>query len=313
MTSQYDRVRLRRTQELPATLSGRTGGGLAVIVLLALAVGGSVATHRQLGALLSQLDARALERAEQQLEAAIELQKTSLLSDVAVLSDDARVRTTMMTPEFNEATVRDVLEDLRASAHAKVMAVLDVRGRVKAVAGADSLRGMDLGSVPVVRQGVEQESANVWTLPDQLLIIGIAPLRSGDQVLALFMIGRELGSTALAPIQRSSGASAAVLIGGEVKGWSGDTEALAAAAPIAARLEPKRDHLVKGKRDYVARITPTGPSDGAGRVLWLLPRHDYGGRVFNLKILAWLPVFFVGLTLVVMGALSRRRTNGDLP
>jgi hypothetical protein len=309
--SHYHVLRTHVRQELPQAPRRSRAPWVVGGALLVLAAAGSAVTQSQLRALLTELDGRSLERAEVLLERTIQQQKTDLLAEVGILADDTRVRTTVMTPEFNEATVRDVLEDLRRASGARMMAMLDPAGRVQAVSGADSLRGVDLGSVPVVRQGMEQEAANVWTFPDQLLVVGLAPVRSGDQVLALFMVGREVGKSMLAPIQGALGTSAAVLIGDQIASATRDDEAVRAVARAAAGLELGRNHRVPGTRDHLVRITAASQSGGAGRIMWMIPLHEYGGRVLNLQILAWLPVVLVALALVASTLVARRKGQAD--
>jgi hypothetical protein len=312
MTQQhYHLLRTHVHEGLPLRARRGRAPWITGTALLVLAGAAGAVTHRQLGSFLAELDGRSLERAEFLLERTIAKEKADLLAKVGILSDDTRVRTTVMTPEFNEATVRDVLEDLRRASGAKMMAILDPVGRVQAVSGADGLRGVDLGSVPVVRQGMEQEAANVWTFPDQLLVVGIAPVRSGDQVLALFMIGQELGKTMLAPIQGAMGASAAVLIGDQVTASAGEDETVRAVARSAVGLEAGRTHAVKAGRAYLVRLTPASPSGGAGKVLWMIPGGDYGGRVSNLRILAWLPVLLVALALLASHLAYRGGGHAD--
>jgi hypothetical protein len=59
----------------------------------------------------------------------------SWCSEVTVLADDNRIRSTVLAPKFDEATVQDILEDLRKSSGATLLAVVDAAGKVIAVAG----------------------------------------------------------------------------------------------------------------------------------------------------------------------------------
>src|SRR5688572_11079714 len=108
---------VRRKRGLPAA------AWIAWAALLALAAAGAFAIQREVGSLVSEVDEKNLERGGLLLTRTVQQQSADLLAEVRVLSDDTRVRTTVMTPEFNEATVRDVLEDLRRASGASVMAV----------------------------------------------------------------------------------------------------------------------------------------------------------------------------------------------
>jgi hypothetical protein len=284
---------------------------MAAVALLALAAAGAFASQRELHSLTSEVDEKNLERAGLLLARTIAEDSANLLSEVRVLSEDTRVRTTVMTPEFNEATVRDVLEDLRRASGASVMAVLDVRGRVQAVAGQSSLQGMDLGASPLIAQALEKPVANVWTFPGQVLVIGLAAVRAAGQVTALFLVGEEIGESKLASIENALGVAGAVVIRDKMAASSSRSPGLAAAVQMAGSLDEGRSQVVEADRPYLVRVTGVSQSAGAGRVVWLLPMHQYGGRLLKLQILGWMPMVLVCLSLALAISLHRRRATGD--
>lgn len=277
--------------------------------LLVLAAAGSFASQIQLQALLSDLDGRNLARAGLLLERTITEQKADLYNEVRVLSEDTRVRTTVMTPQFSEATVKDVLNDLRRSSGASVMAVLDTNGRVLAVSGADSLRGLDLGASPMVIQARESPASQVWTFPEQVLVVGMAPVRAGDKTSALFLMAYEVGEATLGAIENILGVAGAVVIRDKLVASSSRSPGIAAAVAAASGIENNQNHVVDG--NYVVRVSPTSESVGSGRVVWVLEKHQQGARVFKLRVLLFLPVLLVGLSLALAILLSRRRANGE--
>jgi hypothetical protein len=300
------------THPAPAAAgSAPIGAFIAALALLALAAAGAFASRREVQGLTTEIDNKNLERAGLLLARTIEEDGAELLAKVRVLSDDTRVRTTVMTPEFNEATVRDVLEDLRRASGTSVMAVMDVQGRVQAVAGDDSLKTMDLGSSPLLAKALEQPVAKVWTFPQQVLVIGLAAVRSGGQVSALLLVGRQLGETTLGPIERASGVAGAVVIGDKVVASSSPSPALAAAAQSAGGLEEGRSRMIDVGGPHLMRVTATSESASAARVVWVLPMHQYGGRLLKLQILSWMPMVLVCLSLGLALSLYRRRASGE--
>ena len=112
-----------------------------------------------------------------------------------------------MTPKFDEATVRDVLEDLRKSSGAtRAGGAGRRRGKVQAVAGAGGSSEVNLGAVRrPSRRRSRRPTSDVWTLPDQVLVVGLAPIRSGRQVAALLVRGCELGERQLAADRERAG------------------------------------------------------------------------------------------------------------
>jgi hypothetical protein len=273
---------------------------LAGVALLGLSAAGGFASQKQLDALMSELDTQSLNRASGLLNRTIDQEKADLLSEVRVLSEDTRVRTTVMTPQFNEATVRDVMEDLRQASGASVMAVLDVRGKVQAVSGSTGLRGLDLGASPLISQALEKAVVHVWTFPDQVLVIGLAPVRAGGQVTALFLVGKELGEKTLAPIEHSLGVAGAVVIRDKIAAMSSRTPAIESVVQTAMSLDEGTSHLIEGAGvQHLVKMTGTSEAAGAGRVIWVVPLHKQSARVDKLQILAWMPIVLVGLALTL--------------
>ena len=107
---------------LPAAPRREPAGGAGVTataILLFAALGfASWLADGQLRQLLSGLDDEALGQASRTLEELVTRQREQLVAEVKVLADDNRIRTTVLAPKFDEATVQDVLEDLRKSSGA---------------------------------------------------------------------------------------------------------------------------------------------------------------------------------------------------
>jgi Double sensory domain of two-component sensor kinase len=283
---------------------------LAGLALVALAGAGAYSNQMQLAGLMTELAGKSLEQAAALLDRTLEQQRANLLAESQILSEDTRVRTTVMTPQFNEATVRDVLEDLRRTSGAAVMAVLDVRGKVQAVAGSDSLRGMDLGASPLIAQAMDKAVSHVWTFPEQVLVIALAPVRSAGQVVALLLVAHQLGESTLAPIERSLGVASAVLIREKIAASSSRAPAITSAAQAGLTLEEGKS-VMTADGQHLVRATATSQSAGAGRVVWVIPIHQQGARVMKLQILGWMPIVLVILALALAISLFRRRANAD--
>src|SRR6478672_215226 len=143
-----------------------SGGGLGAIlagfVVLGLVAGASWMGDRQLRQFLSQQDDQLLGQASASLEQLLARQREQLVAEVKVLADDNRIRATVLAPKFDEATVQDILEDLRKSSGASLLAVVDAGGKVSAVAGAAGLREVNLGVSPAVKGGFDRPTSAVW-------------------------------------------------------------------------------------------------------------------------------------------------------
>jgi hypothetical protein len=284
---------------------GRSGLIFTVAaVVLAVGVGAALAGQKVLDRLLDGLDDQAFERANLALGQSLAEKQERALASVKLLVDDTRVRATVITPNFDEATVADVLEDLRAASGASVVAVLNVAGTVKARTGADLLKQQDLGSVTAVKKALGGPAAAVWSLPERVLVTAVAPIRTGAEVAALLMLGYDLDAGALAAIERlSPGLAGAVVIADRVAGEPANRalfEAARAVAETGGAIAPQGQSLL-------VRATRTSDSAAAGRVLWILPRHHRAGALGALRVVVWAPAVLVAVMLALMALHVRRR------
>ena len=288
---------------------GAPAGLIVVVSLVLLAVGllATVVERRELGRVMGEADEQIFVRANQALGQALEEKRERALASVGLLVDETRVRATVVTPNFDEATVSDVLEDLRAASGATVLAVLNVAGKVQARSGADDLQQLDLGSVKAVKAALERPTAAVWTLPERVLVMAVAPIRSGAGVAALLMIGFELGSATLAAIERLDGVMGAVVIGDRVVATSSAQPAAVAGFEAARGLAEAGGVVAAPGGELLVRSVRTGESALAGRVVWALPRQMGQARLRGLPTLAWAPAVLVGMMLVLVAVSVRRR------
>ena len=234
------------------------------------------------------------------------------MAEVKVLADDNRIRTTVLAPKFDEATVQDVLEDLRKSSGASLLAVLDGSGKVQAVTGAVGLRQVDLSASAAVKAAFQRPTSDIWTLPDQVQVIGLAPIRSGDQTPALLVKGMALAKSQLATVETALGVSGAVFIGDRIASASSQNAALDEAFRSAERLTDGSDELAIGGRNYRVKIGRAGEGATAARLAWLVPHRRAADRARLLLLLVWCPIP-LGALLLLLLLVNSRRTNGGTP
>jgi len=281
---------------------------LAGTVLLLLAIAASMMSQRLIDRFLVQLDNDALQTARKVFERTLEEQRAQALSQVSVLAEDTRIRSTAMMANLDEATMRDVLKDLMATSGAGLMAVLDVNGKVRAVTGAEGLRDVDLGSSTVVKAALQRPSAYIWTFPQQVLAVGVAPIRTQDQVNAFLVMGFEAAKTALSAIHGSLGVSAAVLLGDKLVVSGTDDAAALDAIRSGSGTEPDKDPVVSGGGDqpFFTRISRVVESVSAAKVVWAIPQHHQAQRIYPLKLAIWTPSLAAALILALTMVVSRR-------
>jgi len=296
----------------PSQASSGYGAILLGFVVLALLAGASWAGDRQLRQFLSGLDEQLVGQAGASLDHLLARQRDQLVAEVKVLADDNRIRATVLAPKFDEATVQDILEDLRKSSGASLLAVVDGAGKVIAVAGAAGLREVSLGASAAVKGGFDHPTSDVWTLPDQVQIVGLAPIRSGDQTPALLVKGMALGKSQLATVGKALGVTGALFIGERVAASSADAPDLGEALRAAGRLPEGIDQVNAGGRSYLAQLARTGEGATAARLAWLVPHHHQFERARPLVFLIWCAVPLGALMFLILIVNARRRNGGSL-
>jgi hypothetical protein len=284
---------------------------LVGLILLGLAVAGSWFSQRILERFLSQLDADAVQTARKVFERTLDEQRAQVLSQVGVLAEDTRIRSTVMMANPDEATMRDVLKDLMSTSGAGLLAILDVNGKVRAVTGVEGLRDVDLGSSAVVKAAVQRPSAYIWTFPQQVLAVGVAPIRSHEQVYAFLVMGFEAAKTSLVAIKTTLGVSAAVLLGDKIVAAGTDDVAALEAVRAAGAGEGDKDLAVRGgDRAFFARINRVNESVATAKVAWVVPQQHQAERVYPLKLAIWTPAVAAALILILALTLVVSRRDG---
>ena len=312
MTASKFQMFATATPESPVDRPKPIASIAALASLLVLTLLASWIMHNQATALLGKMDDETLRQSNQMLSRFVEQQRTHLLSEVSVLAEDTRIRSTVLTPELDEATITDVLADLQKSSSASVLAVLDVSGKVRSVVGANEMRNLDLGSSALVRAAMEKPSTYVWTFTDKVRVLGVAPIRTGGQVAALFMMGFELGESTLGAIESALGGHGAVVIGDKVVSTTSKDQVVLDAFTSAMELDEGTHRLVRSGRDYLASASPVSSAVSAGRTIWMIPRHQHVERVGLLRIVTWAPAVFMSISFAIALALALRKGSQTL-
>jgi hypothetical protein len=292
-----------------ASSIGTVLAGLAVLAALGA---GAWLTDRRLGAFLSALDEETLEHATRAFDRLLDRQRDQLASEVTVLADDNRIRATVLAPSFDQATVQDVIDDLRKVSGATLLAVLDGNGRVQAVSGTAALKEADLSASSSVKQAFAKPTSDVWTLPGEAQVIGLAPVRTGDQTLALLVKGLPLGKSQLASVESILDVAGAVFIGDKLVASSSRSPALEEALRAASHLSEGTERITTASGSYLVRVGRSGAAATAARVAWLVPHHHHLEHARALRLLVWCPVALGALLFVLLVA-NFRRTNGGHP
>jgi hypothetical protein len=271
------------------------------VFVFALALLLSWAAHRRLDVLLDRFDARTLDGSAKVLDNFVAQQRKYLTSTIGVLSEDARIRAMVLTP-FDQATVLDLLTDLKATSGASVVAMLDSGGTVRAVVGAPEMDQLDLGTSSLVKNALEKPSAQLWVFANKVGVLSATPVRLDNQVRALFMMGFEIDDALLEDIERTLGATGAVFVGDAIVASATKDPEIERALRAAAELPPGTYHVVLGT--FLTMSSRMGDSAIASTVAWLVPLYRHADEVTLTRALSWLPAVLVGLVLAFMIALT---------
>jgi len=186
------------------------------------------------------------------------------------------------------------------------MAVLDVTGKVGAVSGIDAMKKDGFGQTAAVKTGMEKATSDVWSLPDSVLVIAVAPVVSGNQVAALLMIGFEIGQPVLSAIEQTLGVSGALVVADRVVVRGSADPAVSSALESARAVAEGTTRPIPGPRPFLARVTKTSDSAAAARAVWLVPRHHRAVLFGPVPQALWMPVLAVAAMLLLSIVWTRR-------
>jgi hypothetical protein len=285
--------------------------GVAAFVF-ALASWLSWESHQRLNGLLDRVDVRTLDASAKVLDQMVAQQSKRLASTAGVLAEDARIRAMVLTPTFDQATVVDLLTDLKATSGATVLAILDGAGKVRAVVGAPEMDQLDLGTSSLVRGAIEKSSAQLWAFANEVGVLSATPVLLDGQVRALFMMGFELDDAVFEDIQRALGTTGAIFVGDELVASATKDPEVTRALRSAAELQPGTYRVVTG--GFLAGSSLLSDSAVSAKVAWLVPLYRNATEMTLTRALSWAPAALVGLVLVLMIglALSQSRPQSSL-
>ncbi|HTV17893.1 MAG TPA: cache domain-containing protein [Polyangiaceae bacterium] len=278
-------------------------GVAATAFVLVLAIALSWATQRRLDAWFDELDVRAIEASGKVLDQLVAQRGKQLTATAALLSEDARVRAMVLTPDFDRATVLDLLTDLQATSGATMVALLDSDGVVRGVVGAPEMDQLNLGTSSLIENAIEKPSAQLWAFANKVGVLSASPVRLDHQVRALFMLGVALEDELLDDIEHTLGTTGAVFVGDQVAASANRDPTIEQALRSALELPASKYGVIADR--FLALNTRLGDAPIAASVAWLVPRYRQSDAVTLTRTLSWLPVALVGLLLALSIALGR--------
>lgn len=180
---------------------------LVLVLSVSLAVAWALVARRQLAASITVEGTQQLQYAERAFSSALAAKQAELQGYCRILVEDPRLKSTLATEGIDEATVADILADLRKLLGSGFLMVLSPEGRVFAQAGAPELRGLDLSSSSVVKKARDATNAvgGSWVLAGKVMDLSIMSIRFGEDVVAYLVVGEALDGQLLASISEQTG------------------------------------------------------------------------------------------------------------
>lgn len=295
--------------EVPSRSRRFTGWIWAGFMVFAIAVGCSWFAHKEFNAHFDRLDEKAIVQSRQVLQLLLEEERKHRTSTVSLLAEDARLRAMVLTPDFDQATAIDLLTDIKSTARASVVAVLDSSGTVRSVIGAAELNQVNLGTSSLFKAALEQSTSQVWVFGNKAGVLAAAPVALGRQVRAVFLMGFAIESELLAKIDDTLGTSSAIFVGGGQVAASRAQPNLTEALASAAELAGKQYRVLENK--YLAGSSQLGDLGSAPRVAWLAPLHRHSRPLALVRGLTALSAVFAGLMLAIVMGLAWGRSRAE--
>jgi signal transduction histidine kinase/ActR/RegA family two-component response regulator len=208
-----------------------------------------------------------LERGSRAYSEFAALENRLLSNKVAALVEVPYLKATMTIPSVDGGTVLEAARNLRRVSDCSVLYVADARGRLLADVGDPARGGEDLATMPGVREALRGSSrVEIWHTLGRDVVVGVAPIVSGDEVVGLLAIGEPLDGEKATAVRRVTGTDVVFVRGSEVvaASWTYPPKA----PPAARELERLRSVSATGDEG-----TPVfeGPFAGAVRLSTTVP------------------------------------------
>ncbi len=292
--------------------------GLRGKLALALGVVGVAATGGSLLAveryLLAETRTRLVEevrRAHDAYVATYEERMARRQAEAQVVAEEPRLKAVARTAEIDEATLEDVMHEMRQSANAELFALLDPDARVLGDVSEPALGKQLARSAGMAEAQRNGRAAVVWTIGGQVFDVVLQVLRFGTEEVGVLVTGYRLDDRALAAARRQLGAEVVVLAGDRLVGAALAGPSPPDLGPSLGRAPDGISELRLGNERFVAAISPHPRAAGAPVRLAVLRSLDvaYAGHASVRRTLLLIGGLALAGALAIAVLLSRNLTR----
>ena len=211
-----------------------------------------------------------LERAKRAYAQLSGLQRRLLTNRAEALVEVPYLKATLTIPDVDSGTVLEVARNLQRISDCSDLLVADGDGRLLADVGQAERKGDDLLGLPGVREALRGSSrVCVWRSLGRDLLVAVAPVVSGDQVVGVLAIGEALDTGRASEIRRATGTDVLLVRDGEIvaESWT---------RPPASRPTPDELRYVqaRGSRTDGLEAVVESPFAGGSHLSAVLPLTD---------------------------------------
>jgi hypothetical protein len=258
------------------------------ILSVALAVVWSVVTRRELTESGATRARAKLEHAEAGLRHYQELVDAKLRTNLQLLAEDPRLKSTLATRGIDAASVADVLIDVRTQSGLEILGVLGPDGRTMAVMGVEQYRGADLSASPVVRKAdlADGVVSGLWVTGDRVVHIVATTLRLGQRVIAFVVAGTPLESSTLQRLHQTTDVGMGLVVDGRVTRASAEPLIASLALAATETTSGAARALSTPSGEFLAAVSNLDATVPQVRMAYLSPHEPLPGRI---ELLLWLP------------------------
>jgi sigma-B regulation protein RsbU (phosphoserine phosphatase) len=226
-----------------------------------------------------------------------------------LMGQDPRLRSLLGTPGIDEATILDLLSEFARLTGAHVLMALAPTGKVIAVVGEGTLKGLDLSTSKLIKDAREQAApiTGVWTLGQDLVWVSASGIRFGDRLVGYLVHGYRFEQHELDAIHVATGAALGVVISGELARASPEDPALKRAFEEVARGRATGfSRLAVGGESFVGRTRSLPGALPPTDFVWLRAAQGASPEYEILGYLLWVPVLAT-LAFALMFGFQRAR------
>jgi phosphoserine phosphatase RsbU/P len=190
-----------------------------------------------------------------------------------VVAEEPRLKAVVATEDIERDTVVDAVRELAETLHAGVFVIVDADGRLIADNAAPERSGLEMGTLPVVRDALDKgEQFGVWLAEDKAYQVHGCRLEFGARVVGALIVGHVIDDDIAKTVARQTG-GALVLVSDRAALTSlPENTGRGELGPVLDEIRGGADEITLGGTHWFAQLVAVPGYSGEHRVEYLLLR-----------------------------------------